>query len=405
MRKAARGLMVAGGLAAALVMAGCGSSSNSGGGSTSPSAVSSSSAEAATTPSTESSPAESSPAETPSETASAPAGDFSKAAGQKVGILLPDTQSSNRWVTSDPEALKAGCAQYKLSCDIQNAQNDPARMVTIAQSMINNGAKLLLVTPLDSASAGKIEEAAKQAGVLTIDYDRPTLGGSAALYVSFDNVKVGQLQGQTLVNCPEVKGKSSVKYVDVNGSKTDPNAAQFKQGYDSVLSKQAGWTKQDDQSIDKWDNQQAGVTFASMLQSHPDLNAVMVANDGMANSVITALAKQKLAGKVAVSGQDATVQGLQHILDGTQCFTIYKPSTAEAGPAIKAAAQLLSGQAPDTNQVYTDATNGRKIPAILATPVAITKANINEPIASGYAPKAQVCSGAFAAKCQAAGVK
>ena len=409
MRNGARGLLVTGGLAACLALGACSSgTSSTGGSSTSPSAgTSSGSSPAASSPavsapaSTESSPAPS----TPATSSAAGGGDLSKAAGQKVGILLPDTQSSNRWVTSDPIALKADCLKYKLVCDIQNAQNDPARMVTIAQSMMQNGAKLLLVTPLDSASAGKIESAAKKAGVLTIDYDRPTLGGSAALYVSFDNVKVGQLQGQTLVNCPQVKGKSSVTYVDVNGSKTDPNAAQFKQGYDSVLSKQPGWTKKDDQSIDKWDNQQAGVTFSSMLQANPSLKAVMVANDGMANSVIGALAKQKLAGNVAVSGQDATVQGLQHILDGTQCFTIYKPSTAEAGPAIKAAAELLSGLPPQTNQVYKDSTNGREIPAILATPIAITKANINEPIASGYAPKAQVCGGSYAAKCKAASVK
>lgn len=403
MRNGARGLVLTGGVALALSLAGCGSSGSSSSSSTSPSAAASSAASdtSSSAPSDTTSAAPTSAAATSAAAGGAAAG----ATGGKVGILLPDTQSSNRWITSDPIALKADCAQYKLTCDIQNANNVPAQMVTQAQGMINNGAKVLLVTPLDAASAGKIESAAKAANVITIDYDRLAPGGSSSLYVSFDNEKVGTLQGQTLASCPEVKGKSAVSYVDLNGSKTDNNATLFKQGYDGVLSKAAGWTKKDDQWVANWDNQQAGVTFASMLQANPTLNAVMVANDGMANSVITDLKKQKLNGKVAVSGQDATVDGLQHILAGDQCFTIYKPSTGEAGPAIAAAADFLAGKAPNTTTTIKDPVNGRTVPAILATPIAITKANINLPIASGYAPKAQVCSGAYAAKCAAAGVK
>lgn len=398
MRNRARGIVLTGGLATCLAIAGCGGSTSS---SSSPSSSSAPTVSSGATTDTGSSSSAAAVTPAPvSPSSAAPA-----TGGGKVGILLPDTQSSNRWVTSDPIALKAQCVKFKLSCDIQNANNDPAKMVTIAQSMIDSGAKVLLVTPLDAASAGKIETAAKSKGVITIDYDRLAPGGSASLYVSFDNVKVGTLQGQTLAQCTQVKGASSVQYVDVNGSKTDNNAGQFKQGYDSVLSKTAGWTKKDDQWIANWENQQAGVTFSSMLQSNPGLKAVMVANDGMANSVITALAKQKLNGKVAVSGQDATVQGLQHILNGDQCFTIYKPSTGEADPAVSAAADFLAGNAPKTTTTIKDPTNGREVPAILATPTAITKANINLPIASGYAPKAQVCSGTFAAKCAAAGVK
>ncbi len=397
MRNGARGLVLSGGLAACLVIAGCGGSSSS----SSPSTTSSPADVTSSAPAA----ADSATATSAAPTSAAPTSAAPGASGGKVGILLPDTQSSNRWVTSDPVALKADCAKYKLTCDIQNANNDPARMVTIAQSMINNGAKLLLVTPLDPASAGKIESAAKAKSVITIDYDRLASGGSSSLYVSFDNTKVGELQGQALTQCAQVKGKSAVSYVDINGSKTDNNAALFKGGYDSVLSKAAGWTKKDDQWIAEWNNQQAGVTFASMLQSNPGLNAVMVANDGMAGSVIAGLKKQKLNSKVAVSGQDATVAGLQAILAGDQCFTIYKPSTGEADPAIKAAAALLAGNAPDTTQTIKDPVSGRMVPAILATPIAITKANINLPIASGYAPKAQVCAGAFAALCTAAGVK
>jgi D-xylose transport system substrate-binding protein len=325
--------------------------------------------------------------------------------GAKVGIILPDRQSSNRWISSDPVALKARCKANNLTCDIQNANNSASQFVTIAQSMMNNGAKVLILTALDPASAGKVETQAKAKGIITIDYDRLVTGGSGSLYVSFDNTKVGVLQGQTLVTCQQVKGKSSVTYVDVNGAPTDNNATLFKQGYDSILSKQAGWKKVADQSIADWDNQQAGVTFAAMLQKNPNLNAVMVANDGMAGAVITDLRKQKLAGKVAVSGQDATVQGLQGIMTGSQCFTIYKPSVEEANPAVDAAAQFATGQIPKTTQVTVDPKSHRKVPSILATPVAITKANVAKPINDGYTPKAQTCVNAFVGLCAKAGVK
>jgi D-xylose transport system substrate-binding protein len=386
MRKSAIGLVVAG-VAASLVLSACASSKKSSSSTTSAAATS-----AATS------------ASAPASSSSAATGAID-GKGAKVGIIWPDTQSSNRWITSDPDAAKAECQKVNLNCTMQNANGDAGQMTTDAQNMINQGVKVLLIVNLDSASAAKIESDAKAKGVITIDYDRFTLGGSASLYVSFDGVAVGRAQGQTLVHCPQVQGKSSVNYVDINGSKTDNNATLFKQGYDSVLSKASGWKKLADQWIANWDNQVAGTTFQSILNAHKDLNAVMVANDGMANAVITTLKQQGLNGKVAVSGQDATVQGLQHIMDGDQCFTIYKPSKLEAVPAIDAAALLANGQVPQTNTTVTDTQTGRKVPAILAQPIAITKANVALPINDGYTPKAQTCTGAYAAKCTAAGVK
>lgn len=348
-----------------------------------------------------------------SPAASAAGGDSSTAAsggkvdgkGAKVGIILPDRQSSNRWISSDPDALKARCKTDNLKCDIQNANNSSQQMTTIASKMMDDGVKVLALVNLDSASAAQIEKKAKAKGIYTIDYDRLTLGGSASLYVSYDNTKVGEVQGKTLTQCSQVKGKSAVKYVDLNGAPTDNNATLFKQGYDSVLKKQKGWTKVGDQSVADWNNQKAGIIFTSMLQKTPDLNAVMVANDGMAGSVVTDLKKQKLAGKVAVAGQDATVEGLQRVMDGTQCFTIYKPSQDEAYPVVDAAAQLSNGTPTKTTQKIKDTKTGRMVPAILAKPIAITKANVAQPINDGYTPKSTTCKGAYAAKCKAAGVK
>lgn len=324
--------------------------------------------------------------------------------GTKVGIILPDTQSSQRWVNGDPQALAAGCKTANLSCQIQNANGSAATMKTIAESMENSGVKILVIVNLDSASGAAIEQEASSKGITTIDYDRLTLGGGAALYISFDNTKVGTLQGQALVQCAQVAGLPAVKYVDVNGSPTDNNATLFKTGYDAVLSKQPGWTKAADQSIADWKNDVAGTTFAGMLQANPDLKAVMVANDGMANAVIGQLTNQGLNGKVAVSGQDATAQGLQHILAGDQCFSIYKPYKLEADAAIKAMVSIANGAVPATTATVTDTQKNSQVPAVLETPLTITKANVGDPIKGGDVAKEEVCTGTFAALCTAAGI-
>jgi len=388
MRKSVLGLTVAG-VAAVLALSACSSSKS--GGSSSSSAGAGSSA-----------------------SSSSSSGSKIDGKGTKVGIILPDTKSSARWQGADLPALTAQCKLDNLNCDIQNAQGSADTMRTIAQSMESNGVKVLMIVNLDNASGAAIEKEATSKGITTVDYDRYTEGGTAALYVSFDGVAVGVAQGKALTACSQVAGKTAVNYVDVNGSPTDSNAAAFKKGYDSVLSVQAGWKKLDDQSIANWDNPTAGTTFSGMIQKFPDLTAVMVANDGMANAVITDLTNLKLNGKIAVSGQDATAQGLQHIMDGDQCFTIYKPSTAEAAPAVDAIALLATGQVPTAKDSVTDTnpaaagTNGSKtVPAILATPIPITLANVAMPINDGYpgSTKADVCTGAYAAKCTANSVK
>ena len=216
------------GIVAAFALAACGSS---GGG------TSSSSATGPSTPaggSTSSSPSTSS--------SSSSGGSGTDGGGAKVGILLPDTTSSPRWVTADPTALAAACKQYNLTCDIKNANGSPQTMKADAEQMEANGVKALVVVNLDQASGAAIEKEAAKQGVIPVDYDRLTPGGGAAVYVSFNNVTVGQVQGKTLTQCPQVKNQKSVQYVDIDGAPTDNNATLFAQGYDSVLGKTAGWT-------------------------------------------------------------------------------------------------------------------------------------------------------------------
>lgn len=326
-------------------------------------------------------------------------------ASTKVGILLPDTASSPRWVSADPNELNKQCIAYKLTCYVDNANGSATTQQSQAQALINAGVGVLLIVNLDPGSGKAIEALAQQHNVVTIDYDRLTSGGSASYYVSYDNVTVGADQGTALTQCAQVKGKSTVNYVEIDGAATDNNATQFAQGYNSVLSKQPGWKKLADQS-GNWDAATTQTVFTTMLGQHPDLNAVMVANDTMAQSVINVLKSQGLAGQVAVSGQDATAGGLDNVMSGTQCFTIYKPVAGEADVAIKLASEILAGQQPTAPTTTKDPTNGREVPSFLATPTVITKANVALPVTDGYVTAAAVCpTAALVQLCAANGIK
>jgi D-xylose transport system substrate-binding protein len=326
------------------------------------------------------------------------------AKNNKVGILLPDTASSPRWVSADPNELSKQCIIYKLTCSVDNANGTAATQQAQAQALINAGVGVLLVTNLDPGSGKAIESLAQQHNVVTIDYDRLTSGGTASYYVSFDNVKVGEDQGTALTKCDQVAGKSAVKYVEIDGAPTDNNATLFAQGYNSVLSKQPGWTKAADQT-GNWDPATAQRVFTTMLGQHPDLNAVMVANDTMAQSVINVLKSQGLEKKVAVSGQDATAGGLDNIMAGTQCFSIYKPVNGEADVAIKLASQILNGEKPTAPATIKDPTSGREVPSFLATPTVITKENVALPVTDGYVTAAAVCpTPALVKLCKANGI-
>src|SRR3954466_1270002 len=157
------------------------------------------------------------------------------ASSGKVGVILPDTKSSARWATADAKYLKEAFDAAGVSADIQNAQGDKQQFQTIADGMISSGVKVLIIVNLDSGTGKAVLDKAKGAGIATIDYDRLTLGGGANYYVSFDNVKVGELQGQGLVDCLTANKAVKPVVAELNGSPTDNNATLFAQGYDSVL--------------------------------------------------------------------------------------------------------------------------------------------------------------------------
>jgi D-xylose transport system substrate-binding protein len=323
----------------------------------------------------------------------------------KVAVLLPDSKSSVRWETVDRPFLKAAFQKAGVDATIQNAEGDKSAQQQQAEQAITNGAKVLLLVNLDSGSGAAIAANAKSQGVKVIDYDRLTLKGDSDYYVSFDNEQVGKLQGQGLVNC--LQGASKPAVAVLNGSPTDNNATLFAQGYNSVIGPKftsGQWKKVDDQSVPDWDNQKALTIFEQMLQkSSNNVDGVLAANDGLGNAAISALKARKLK-QIPVTGQDATLQGIQNIVAGDQCMTVYKAIQKEADAAAALATTLAKGQSPTGVGASVD--NGtKKVPAVLLTPVAVTKDNIKSYIGQPDFPKqADICAGNLASKCQAIGL-
>ena len=215
----------------------------------------------------------------------------------KVAVLLPDSKSSVRWETVDRPFLKKAFDDAGIESEIQNAEGDKSTQQQQAEQAITNGAKVLLLVNLDSGSGAAIAANAKSQGVKVIDYDRLTLKGDSDYYVSFDNEKVGQLQGEGLVNCLGRQGRRAVAVL--NGSPTDNNATLFKNGYDGVINPKfdsGDWTEVDDQSVPDWDNQKALTIFEQMLQkANNKIDGVLAANDGLGNAAISAIKQRKLA--------------------------------------------------------------------------------------------------------------
>jgi len=326
----------------------------------------------------------------------------------KIGVILPDSKSSARWETADRKYLTEAFQAAGVEFDIQNAQGDKNQFQTIADQMITNGATVLMITNLDSGTGKAVLDKAKSQGVATIDYDRLTLGGSASYYVSFDNTKVGQLQGEGLVKCLTDKKVEKPIIARLNGSPTDNNATLFKQGYDGVLKPKfdsGEYVEGPDQWVPDWDNAQAATIFEQMLTQQPKIAGVLAANDGLGNAVITILKKQNLNGKVPVTGQDATVQGLQNILAGDQCMTVYKAIKKEADAAARLAIALAKGEQPAVNQSVHDPEGNRDVPAVLEEPQAIFFENVKDVVADGFVTKEELCTDEFADKCKEAGIE
>src|SRR3954463_9572407 len=327
----------------------------------------------------------------------------------KVGVILPDTKSSARWENADRPLLGEAFKAAGVESDIQNANGDKAKFATIADQMLNSGANVLLIVNLDSPSAAAVIAKAKQQGVPVIDYDRLTLGGGASYYVSFDNVAVGTAQGEGLVKCMQANGDSSGDVALLNGSPTDNNATLFKQGYEKVI-KDAGYNIAADQSVPDWDNTKGGTIFEQMYtKANGKFVGVDGANDGLGGAGGSGLKRNGEAGKIPTTGQDPTDEGLQRVLTGDQCMTVYKAIKKEADAASKLAIALAKGDTAGADQMATgqtmDTETKQNVKSVLLQPQAIFKNNVKDVVADGFTSADKICTTSTLKKaCQENGV-
>ncbi|WP_375490431.1 sugar ABC transporter substrate-binding protein [uncultured Jatrophihabitans sp.] len=351
-----------------------------------------------------------------SSSGSSKSGSSSSAAGgsssgkKQVGVILPDTTSSTRYTEFDAPLLTKAFTAAGIGSDIQNAGGDKTKFTSIAQNMISEGVKVLLIDSIDAPSGAAVESAAKTAGVKVIDYDRVNLGGSADYYVSFDNEKIGELQGQSLLNClTQYKVKTPAKVIQMDGgTDVDNNAVLFKQGVEKVLKASPKVKIEADSVVKGWTVSNAAPAFTQALAANGGkVDAVYAANDDIANAVIGVLKSKGLAGKVPVTGQDSGVEGLDNILRGTQCATIYKSYAQEAAAASKLAIALVKGQDPTQAGVtlvdFKDPKGNRTLKAYLLPAQIVTKANVKIVVDAKQVTASDLCKG-LTAQCKAAGI-
>ena len=324
-----------------------------------------------------------------------------------VGVILPDSASSARWETADRKYLTEAFSAAGVTADIQNANGDKAKFATLCDQMIAAPVSVLMIVNLDSDTGAACEKKAAAQGIKTIDYDRLTLGGDASYYVSFDNVAVGKAEGDGLIKCMQANGDKTGAVVLLNGSPTDNNATLFKEGYETVL-KDAGYTIAADQSVPDWDNTKAGTIFEQIYtETGGKFVGVNAANDGLGGAVAAVLAKNKIpAGKIPVTGQDATDEGLQRVLLGTQCVTVYKAIKKEADAAAALAIALAKGETPtDATGSVKDSVTGKDVPSVLLDPVGIYADTVKDVVADGFTTAANLCTTAeLKAACEKYGV-
>jgi D-xylose transport system substrate-binding protein len=333
-----------------------------------------------------------------------------------IGVLLPDTTTSARYETFDRPYLTSAFEAAGLTSSqfkVDNAQGSASTMQTQAEADITNGASVLLVDALDSGSGAAIERSAASKGVKVIDYDRLVKGGTPGrYYVSFDNVKVGQLIGQGEIDCIAAWKVANPNILIMDGDPTDNNATLFAEGYNGVLK-----PKFDDKSYVKvgepagtWTPSVAATTFQQQLTAHPNINAVVTPNDDNANAVIAVLHTNKVPAKTfPTTGQDASISGLQNILKGFQCGTVYKPIYIEAQAAAAIALYLRAGQTPPASLVNGkthDTTVNSDVPSSLLSPTWVTSANMASTVVKDKAVKvSELCIAEVKAACTAAGIQ
>ena len=329
--------------------------------------------------------------------------DSSASAGSEsgtVGFLLPETKTTRYEAFDHPlfeEALNELCPDCEL--EYANSNQDAAQQQSQAESMLTKGIDVMVLDPVDGAAAEAIVNAAESQGVPVVSYDR-LASGPVSYYVSFDNEKVGQLQGEALLD--QVGDGASI--VMINGSPTDPNAGQFKAGAHSALDGNVEIAKEFDTPDWSPDKAQSEMQAAISALGADKIDGVYSANDGMAAGIFAAMKSAGFDPIPPLTGQDAQIDGIQRVLSGDQSMTIYKAIKPEAEAAAAMAVSLIKGE--DYPDASDSIDNGSKdVPSQLLDPVVVTADNVNDTvIADGFYTAADICTGSYAAACKKAGI-
>jgi D-xylose transport system substrate-binding protein len=330
-------------------------------------------------------------------------------ASGKIALLLPESKTA-RYESQDKPLFEAKMKELCPSCEIiySNADQDASKQQSQADAAITNGAKVLVLDPVDSASAASIVTKAKTSNIPVISYDRLITGAPVDYYISFDNVQVGKLQGDALVAKLKSDGNPTGPIIKINGAPTDNNAKLFKQGSNDVFS-QAGVDIAKQYDTPDWspDKAQQEMEQAITAVGKDKIKGVYAANDGTAGGAIAAMKSNGMDPmKIPTTGQDAELAAIQRIIQGTQYMTVYKAIKPEAEQAAQLAFDLLQGKTPDASMINGKTDNGSgQVPSVLLKPVAVTVDNINDTIISdGFWTVDQICTAAYKAACTKAGI-
>lgn len=321
---------------------------------------------------------------------------------KKIALLLPEAKTA-RYETQDRPHFEAKVKALCSDCEVlySNAAQDASKQQSQAEAALTNGARVLVLDPVDGTAARAIAEKARAAGAKVIAYDRLVLGTDAVdWYVAFEAENIGRFQAQALLDA--LKGKEQPTIIVINGAPTDPNAALLKKGMHAVFDGKVKIAKEYDTPDWSPDKAQEEMTQALTALGSEPLDGVYCANDGTAGGAIAAM---KAAGVklVPVTGQDAEVAALQRIIAGEQHSTIYKALKLEAETAAEIAVKALRGETVSTTAA---ADNGKKqVPAIVLEPTSVTKENLAATVLEdGFWKRDQLCTGAYAEACKAAGI-
>ncbi|MET7679166.1 substrate-binding domain-containing protein [Streptomyces sp. NPDC005423] len=327
-----------------------------------------------------------------------------------VGVLMPE-KTNTRYAEFDYPIIKSTVSQLtskKGSSEYANAGGKATVQNAQMQKMIDDKVDVILLDAVDSHAIRAMVKKAKTAGIPVIAYDRLAEGPIDA-YVSFDNELVGEVQGRSLLEALGGNLDSSDKIVMVNGSPTDPNAAQFKKGALSELTGKVTIAETYDTAEWSPDTAQAHMTEAIGKLGKDNVAAVYSANDAMAGGIVKALKAAGVTKMPPITGQDAELTAVQRIVSGEQYMSVYKPYPDEAEAAAKAAVALVQGRDIEFDSLTRDSVDSptnKKIPSQLVSVVALTKDNIKETVvADGIYKVSDICTSAYKADCSAIGLK